>query len=64
VQKALFELNRFWTWPRDESFFGLRHGQRILFGFIKKSQFGSILEGLVMEDVGVFYGHLFYFPAI
>jgi hypothetical protein len=29
-----------------------------------KYQFGKILEGLVMEDVGKFYGHLVYFTAI
>jgi hypothetical protein len=26
----------------------------------KKSQFSSILEGLSMEDVGIFYGHFIY----
>jgi hypothetical protein len=30
----------------------------------KKSKFGYILEGLAMEDVGVFYGHSVYFTAI
>jgi hypothetical protein len=30
----------------------------------KKYQFGKILEGLAMEDVGIFYGHLVYFMAI
>jgi hypothetical protein len=29
----------------------------------QKSQFGYILEGLAMEDVGMFYGHLVYFTA-
>jgi hypothetical protein len=27
----------------------------------QKSQFGKILEGLEVEDVGIFYGHLKYF---
>jgi hypothetical protein len=30
----------------------------------KKSQFGYILEGLEMENVGIFYGHLEYFMVI
>jgi hypothetical protein len=30
----------------------------------QKSELGSILEGLAMEDVGIFYGHLVYFAAI
>jgi hypothetical protein len=30
----------------------------------QKSQFGYILEGLAMEDFGVFYIHLGYFMAI
>jgi hypothetical protein len=30
----------------------------------QKSQFGQTLEGLAMEDVGIFYGHLAYFTAI
>jgi hypothetical protein len=30
----------------------------------QKSQFGQILEGLAMEDVGVFYGHVVYFMCI
>jgi hypothetical protein len=30
----------------------------------QKYQFGKILEGLAMEDVGIFYGHLIYFTAI
>jgi hypothetical protein len=30
----------------------------------KYSQFGLILEGLGMENVEVFYGHLEYFTAI
>jgi hypothetical protein len=30
----------------------------------QKSQFGSILEGLAMEDVVTFYGNLVYFTAI
>jgi hypothetical protein len=30
----------------------------------KKSQFGYILEGLEMENVGIFYDHLEYFKAI
>jgi hypothetical protein len=28
-----------------------------------KYQFGQILEGLAMEDIGIFYGHLVYFTA-
>jgi hypothetical protein len=30
----------------------------------QKSQFGHILEGLALEDVGMFYGLLAYFAAI
>jgi hypothetical protein len=30
----------------------------------QKSQFGYILEGLEMENVGIFYGHLEYFTAM
>jgi hypothetical protein len=30
----------------------------------QKSQFGSILEGLGMENVGIFYGHLEYITVI
>jgi hypothetical protein len=30
----------------------------------EKSRFRSILEGIVLEDVGIFYGHLIYFTAI
>jgi hypothetical protein len=30
----------------------------------QKSRFGLILEGLAMDDVGMFYGHLVYFMAI
>jgi hypothetical protein len=30
----------------------------------KKSKFGQILEGLAMEDDGIFYNHLVYFTAI
>jgi hypothetical protein len=30
----------------------------------QKSQFGKILEGLGMENVGIFYGHSEYFTAI
>jgi hypothetical protein len=26
----------------------------------QKFQFGKILEGLAMEDVGIFYGHLIH----
>jgi hypothetical protein len=29
----------------------------------QKSQFGKILDGLVMENVGVFYVHLVYFTS-
>jgi hypothetical protein len=29
-----------------------------------KSQFGQIMEGLRLEDVEIFYGHLEYFRAI
>jgi hypothetical protein len=28
----------------------------------QKSQFGLILEGLAIEDVGIFYGYLVNFP--
>jgi hypothetical protein len=30
----------------------------------QKSHFGEILEGLEMENVGIFYGHLEYVLAI
>jgi hypothetical protein len=30
----------------------------------KKSKFEHILEGLTVEDVGIFYWHLYYFMAI
>jgi hypothetical protein len=30
----------------------------------QKSLFYKILEGLAVEDVGIFYGHLVYFMAI
>jgi hypothetical protein len=30
----------------------------------QNSKFGYIFEGLAVEDVGIFYGHLFYFTAI
>jgi hypothetical protein len=30
----------------------------------QKSQFGYKLEGLAMEDFGIFYGHFVYFKAI
>jgi hypothetical protein len=30
----------------------------------QKSKFGLFLEGLVMEDVSIFYGHLFNFTDI
>jgi hypothetical protein len=30
----------------------------------QKSQNGSILEGLAIDDVCIFYGHVFYFVAI
>jgi hypothetical protein len=29
----------------------------------QKSQFGYILEGLAMENLGIFYDHLVYFTA-
>jgi hypothetical protein len=29
----------------------------------QKSLFGKIWEGLAMEDVGIFHGHLVYFPS-
>jgi hypothetical protein len=29
----------------------------------QKSQFGKILKGLAMEDVGIFYGHFVYMLA-
>jgi hypothetical protein len=35
-------------------------GCQIAYFLTKKKQFGLILEGLGMEDVGIFYGHLFY----
>jgi hypothetical protein len=30
----------------------------------QKNQFGKILEGLAMENVGIFYVHLVHFTAI
>jgi hypothetical protein len=30
----------------------------------QKSKFGLSVEGLVMEDVGIFYDHFVYFMAI
>jgi hypothetical protein len=30
----------------------------------QKSKFGKILDGLAMEEVGIFYGHLVYFMVI
>jgi hypothetical protein len=30
----------------------------------QKSKFGSILEGIEMEHIGIFYGHLEYIMAI
>jgi hypothetical protein len=30
----------------------------------QKSRLGSSLEGLAMEDVGIFLGHLVYFTAL
>jgi hypothetical protein len=30
----------------------------------QKSQFGLILQGLAMENLGIFYDHLVYFTAI
>jgi hypothetical protein len=30
----------------------------------QKSQLGKILEGLGMENAGIFYGHLEYFTVI
>jgi hypothetical protein len=30
----------------------------------QKFQFGSILEGLAMENLGIFYDHFVYFKAI
>jgi hypothetical protein len=30
----------------------------------QKSQFGPVLEGLEMEDVGIFYGNLEYIDII
>jgi hypothetical protein len=30
----------------------------------QKSKFGQILDGLRMENAGIFYGHLVYFTAI
>jgi hypothetical protein len=42
----------FWTGLPDEIFPG------------QKSQLGWILEGLEMEDVGLFYGHLIFWMSI
>jgi hypothetical protein len=28
------------------------------------SQIGLILEGITMEDAGIFYGHLVHFPTV
>jgi hypothetical protein len=29
----------------------------------QKTQFGQISEGIAMNDVGIFYGHLVYFTV-
>jgi hypothetical protein len=37
---------------------------RITRRYIFKPKFGSIVEGLAMEDVCICYGHLVYFTVI
>jgi hypothetical protein len=49
------------TKPFDST---LLHGcQMVLFSY-QNFQFGKIFEGLAMENVGLFHGHLVYFKAI
>jgi hypothetical protein len=43
---------------------GLEQGCQMVYFQTKRSQFGKILEGLAMVDVGIFYGHLVYFMVI
>jgi hypothetical protein len=42
----------------------LQQGCQMVYFQTKKNKFGQILEGLAMEDVGIFYVHLVYFTAI
>jgi hypothetical protein len=39
-------------------------GCQMVYFQTKNPTFGKFLEGFAMEDVGIFYGHLFYFTAI
>jgi hypothetical protein len=41
-----------------------RQGCQMVGFLAKKSKFGYILEGLAMEDVGIFYGHLVHFTVL
>jgi hypothetical protein len=43
---------------------GAYQGCQMAYFQTKKLQFGEILEGLAIEDVGIFCGHLVYFVAI
>jgi hypothetical protein len=41
-----------------------QQGCQMVFFSNQKSQLGKILEGLGMENAGIFYGHLEYFTVI
>jgi hypothetical protein len=41
-----------------------KQGCQMAYFHTKKSQFGYMLEGLEMENVGIFYGHLKYVTSI
>jgi hypothetical protein len=49
---------------RPNFLFFLRQCCQMVHFKIKKSRFESILEGLEMEEVGIFYCHLVYFVKI
>jgi hypothetical protein len=50
----------FWTSPMESA---IQECQMVCFQ-TKKSQYGSILEGLAMKIAGIFYAHSVYFTAI
>jgi hypothetical protein len=59
IQKKIFLLDR------SKSQFHLPpQGCQMVYFKTKKSQFGLILDGLTVEDVGLFYGRLVCFIAI
>jgi hypothetical protein len=53
---------RGWALAREPAPFVLQ--SRVARWHIFKPKFGQFFEGLAMEDVGIFYGHLVYFIAI